>query len=175
MITKAIEVGEKAPTFTANDHLGNTIVLEELLKKGSVILVFYRGQWCPICNKHLKDFQSQLSELQRHGASVLAVTPEKPEYIDKTIEKTNIDLPVIHDDRYAIMKAYGVAFKEAKAKTFLYNVMLKADFKKAHGDSEVVLPVPATYIIGRDGLIKYVHFDPDYKKRSNPTELIKYL
>ncbi len=170
-----LHVGEKAPLFTAKDHLGNVIDLRKLLAHGPVVLVLYRGQWCPICNKHLQEFQSQLALFQAKGASVIAVTPETQEFIEKTIAKTSIAFPVIHDEKYEIMEAYDVAFEETRMRVAFYNTAMRANFRRAHGDETVILPVPATYVIGTDGLIKFVHFDPDYRKRSNPNEILAHL
>ncbi len=170
-----LEKGETAPNFKVTDHTGKDLELYEMLKEGPVVMIFYRGQWCPVCNKHLANLQEGLEEVKAKGAQIIAVTPEKQENIDKTIVKTNITFPVIYDVDYVIMKAYQVDFIPQKKTTMVYNTFLNADLKNAQSDDSQTLPVPATYIIGTDRKIKYVHFDPDYKNRASINEILENL
>ena len=167
--------GDEAPLFEGTDQNGNNIKLTELLEKGPVVLVFYRGQWCPICSRHLSELQDSLQIILDKGASVIDVSPEKPGNVKKTIEKTNVTFPVLYDEGYKIMKAYGVAYKETDENVEKYNNYLKADLKNANWDGSNTLPVPATYVIGTDGKIKYVHFNPDYTDRASVSEILKQL
>lgn len=167
--------GSVAPRFTGTDQNGKAIDLNKLLEKGPVVLIFYRGQWCPLCNKHLSKLQNELQKILDKGASVIAVTPEKQENIQKTIVKTSVTFPIIYDEGYKIMNAYGVAFHPKKSEVLMYNTMLGAKLKNANWDNSNTLPVPATYIIGTDGKIKYVHFNPDYKERASIDEILKNL
>ena len=109
------------------------------------------------------------------GVSVIAVSPEKTENIKKTILKTNATFPILYDEGYKIMKAYGVAYIETTENVEKYNTYLKADLGNANWDGSNTLPIPATYIIGVDGKIKYVHFNPDYKDRTSVSEILKQL
>lgn len=172
---KALSIGDTAPSFEGKDQNGNKIILSEMLKKGKVVLIFYRGQWCPVCNRHLSQLQDSLQMVLDKGAAVIAVTPERQEYIQKMIVKTNVAFPIIYDEEYRIMNAYGVAFKPKKVEVFIYNTMLGAKLKKANWDESNTLPVPATYIIDIDGKIKYAHFNPDYKKRASVKDILKNL
>jgi len=164
-----------ATSFKTIDHNGNKIKLKKILKKGPVVIIFYRGQWCPICNKHLAKLQDGLEAVRAKGAQIIAVTPEKQENIDKTLVKTNITFPVIYDENYSIMRAYHVDFIPKKKTTLLYNTVLNANLKNIQSDDSQTPPMPATYIIGTDGKIKYVHFDPDYKNRAIIEEILKNL
>ena len=160
----ALAVGSAAPLFTAKDADGRTIDLKQLLKKGPVVLYFYRGQWCPFCNKQLSQLQDSLGQLTAKGAQVVVVSPETQENIGKTVAKTKARFPIVHDQGFAIMKAYRTAFTVqpdvvAKYKGF------GVDLLAANGADAAVLPVPATYIIGKDGKIKYAFFNTDYRRR----------
>ncbi|MCH8318549.1 MAG: AhpC/TSA family protein [Bacteroidetes bacterium] len=172
---KPLSIGDTAPSFEGKDQNGNKIILSEMLKKGKVVLIFYRGQWCPVCNRHLSQLQDSLQMVLDKGAAVIAVTPERQEYIQKMIVKTNVTFPIIYDEEYRIMNAYGVAFRQKKVEVFIYNTMLGAKLKKANWDESNTLPVPATYIIDIDGKIKYAHFNPDYKKRASVKDILKNL
>src|ERR1700754_323526 len=110
MQPKGLQVNDVAPSFTAKDQNGNAVSLAEQLKKGPVVLVFYRGQWCPFCNKQLKKLEDSLSLIQGKGATLIAVTPETPESIKMTAEKTKASYPLLFDDGMKIMKSYDVAY-----------------------------------------------------------------
>ena len=88
-------LSSKAPDFKAKDQNGEEIKLKDLLKKGKVVLVFYRGQWCPYCNKELSRLQDSLQLIKDKGATLLAVSPELPENVSKTVEKTKAEFKKI--------------------------------------------------------------------------------
>src|SRR4029077_2245810 len=90
-------LASKAPDFKAADQFGKEIRLKDVLKKGKVVLVFYRGEWCPYCNRELAHLQDSLQMITDKGATVIAVTPEKPENIQKTVEKTKAGYSILCD------------------------------------------------------------------------------
>ena len=170
-----LSVGDKVKDFKVTDQNGNTIQLSELLKKGKVVVVFYRGQWCPICMPHLRKLQKGLMEVEKEGASLLIITPEKQENIQKTMLKTSITVPIIYDENYKIMEDFDVAFLPGKGLRIMYNTLLRANLKDAHSDDSQTLPVPATFIIDTDSTVKWRHFDRDYKKRSKIDDILQNL
>ena len=167
--------GETAPAFTAVDNTGKALNLKALLKKHkAVVLFFYRGQWCPYCNKQISHLQDSLQLLAAKGAYVIGVTPETGENINKTIDKTHAAFSIIQDKNYTIMKAYQVNYvvdDAMLAKLKNYGV----DLEKNNGNTDHVLPVPATYIIDSSGKIIYAHVDKDYTKRPPVSDLLKAL
>ncbi len=174
-IPTGLKEGSSAPDFTSKDQNGKSISLSKELKSGKVVLMFYRGNWCPVCNKHLSKFQASLSTITDKGASVIAISPEASEGAQKTIEKNGLTIPVISDMNYEIMDKYGVKFRvtdkyASKIKTFLWT-----DIAKNNGDEDAYLPVPATYVIGQDGKIIKAWFDQNYKNRPTAEEIAKYL
>ncbi len=161
-----IEVGRLAPDFIASDAFGNQISLSGQLQNGPVLLIFIRGQWCPFCNAHLKNIQKNIKAINEKGASVLVVSPELSPFLKKTIEKTGAEFSILSDPDQSISEAYGVLFKPKKLEAMMYNFLLGANMKKSHAHDQELLPVPATYIISKEGRIVWRHFEPDYKKRS---------
>lgn len=159
-----LQVGDKAPDFVGKAKEGNHLILREALKNGPVVLFFYRGQWCPYCNRHMSDVQDSLALLQASGASVIAVTPEKPEAIEKTIENTHASFSVVYDQGHVIMDRYGVSYVLGLVKHSAYRVA-GIYINQASGNEDRVLPVPATFIIDASGVVVERHFDPDYKNR----------
>ncbi|TAJ12986.1 AhpC/TSA family protein [Marinilabiliaceae bacterium JC017] len=169
-----LQVGDKAPDFSGKDKDGNNVMLSEALKKGPVVLFFYRGQWCPYCNRHMSDVQDSLVLIQASGASVIAVTPEKSEAIETTIEKTHASFSVVHDQGHVIMDSYEVSYVLGLIKHSAYKVA-GIDINKASGNEDRVLPVPATFIIDASGVITERHFDPDYKNRMTVKAILEAL
>jgi len=170
-----LKTGDTAPKFTAVDNTGKTLSLKSLLKSHkAVVLFFYRGQWCPYCNKQIKELQDSLQLLTGKGAYVVGVTPETSENINKTIDKTHASFSIIQDKGYTIMKAYQVNYTvdaELLGKLKNYGV----DLEKNNGNTDHVLPVPATYVIDQSGKIIYVHFDKDYTKRASVQSIMAVL
>lgn len=172
---KGLNLNDKAPEFTAKDQHGKSISLSTELKKGAVVLVFYRGQWCPFCNRQLKQLEDSVSLIQQKGATVLTITPEVLENIEKTITKTKASYSILHDEGLQIMKSYDVAFK-VDDKTIEAYKKYGIDFLKANGpENGANLPVPAVYVINKEGKIIYKYFDTDYRKRASVKEILTHL
>ncbi|MGC9331319.1 MAG: peroxiredoxin-like family protein [Bacteroidales bacterium] len=172
---KGLQIGAVAPKFEALNQDSTLFNLEQELKNGPVVMIFYRGFWCPICNKHIKTLQENLKEIEAKGATVIAVSPEKPEYLDTMADKTGATFTLLYDEDYKIADAYEVSFRPDSTTLVIYNTVLGAKLKQTHSDDTQRLPIPATYIIGTDGLIKWRHFDPDYKKRSTIEDILNNL
>ncbi len=167
-------VGQPAPNFTAKNQFGNTIKLNEILKSQTVVLIFYRGEWCPYCNKQLKLLEDSLSLISAKGAKVIAISPEKQENISKTLEKTKASFDIVSDENSKIMEAYKVGFILDTVTTKKYKTY-GIDLAEKNGNNQNTLPVPAVYIINKDGKITYRYFDTNYKNRASVNSILKNL
>ncbi len=168
-------INSKAPDFKVKDQSGVELSLKELRKKGPVVLVFYRGNWCPYCNKELKRLQDSLQFITAKGAQVIAITPEAKEGINKTIEKTGAVFPILYDADMKIAKAYQVSF-EVDGKTVERYKGFGTDLLATNQQKEkAFLPVPAVYIINKEGSITYRFFDTDYRKRLAVKDILEQL
>ena len=169
-------INSKAPDFKAKDQNGNEIVLRDVRKKGPVVLLFYRGYWCPYCSKELQKLEDSLSLIKEKGAQIIAVTPEKQEGISKTLEKTKASYSIITDEEMKIMKAYDVAY-QVDAKTVSRYKMANIDLAANNGQKPdaIYLPITAVYIISKDGEIKYRFFDQDYRKQALVKDILNNL
>jgi len=172
---KGLQVGETIKDFSAVDLHDSTFTLSEALKKGPVVVIFYRGQWCPVCNKHLSHLQDSLQLIYEKGATVIAVSPEQSEFLKRTAEKTHASFSLLYDEGYKISDLFDVTFKPDTMTTIMYNTLLGANLKKANTDDSQRLPIPATFIIGTDGKIVWRHFDPNYKNRSTTKQIIENI
>lgn len=172
---KGLNLNDEAPGFSAKDQNGKIISLKNELKKGAVVLVFYRGQWCPFCNRQLKQLEDSLSLIQEKGATLLTITPEKQENISKTIGKTKATYSILHDEGLKIMNSYDVTF-QVDDKTIESYKKYGIDFIQANGEANGAhLPVPAVYVVNKEGKIIYKYFDTDYRKRSSVKEILAHL
>jgi len=167
-------ISSKAPDFKAKDQNGNEIRLKDLLKKGKVVLVFYRGYWCPYCNKALSRLQDSLQLIKDKGAALIAISPEKPESIALTQEKVKAEFSILYDEGLKIMKAYDVEY-EMQENTVTRYRNGGVDIEKINGENGKYLPVPAVYIIDKESTITFRFFEPDYKKRPSVKELLDNL
>lgn len=172
---KGLQKGQKAPHFSSKDQEDQIFELEKALTKGPVVLIFYRGQWCPICNRHLAAIEEDLDKIYEKGATVVAISPEISEYLKQTMNKTGASFRLLHDEDYRIAEAYDVAFLPSLGSRTTYNTALGANLKEAHSDESERLPIPATYIIDQKGIIQWRHFDPDYKNRATVEDIVAAL
>ncbi|PKL10105.1 MAG: alkyl hydroperoxide reductase [Spirochaetae bacterium HGW-Spirochaetae-7] len=170
-----LSVGSMVTDFSAVDLYGQSWSLYAALEKGPVAVIFYRGQWCPVCNAHLKKLQDGLASIQAKGAMVVAVSPERSEFLKRTQEKTGAEFALLYDEGYRISDLFDLTFMPDSKARFMYNTVLGAKLKTANTDDSERLPIPATYIIGTDRMVAWRHFDPDYKKRSSIEEILAHL
>lgn len=170
---KALQVGEKAPGFTLKNHVDKEINLYEILENDYVVLTWYRGGWCPYCNLTLHALQAALPGLKAQNATLLALTPEVPDQSLSTAEKHNLEFEVLSDLHNEVGKKFGVVFKleEQVAKVYQNGFNLHA----YNGDDSDELPLAATYIIGKDGLVKWAFLDADYRNRAEPDDIVAEL
>lgn len=168
-------VGEKVEAFSASDQKRNTFRLDKALEDGPVVLIFYRGHWCPVCNRQLGELEAELPRITEAGGRVVAVSPEKPDYIEKTIEKTGASYTLLYDKDYKISNAFDVTYLPGGLTRTAYSFALGSDFNDAYDDDKPKLPIPATYIIDTDGTIAWRHFNPDYKERATVDQIVKAL
>ncbi|MCL4106788.1 UNVERIFIED_CONTAM: hypothetical protein GTU68_048232 [Idotea baltica] len=173
IVNKALQIGDDAPNFTLNNALGNPVDLSEYLKKGMVILTWYRGGWCPYCNLTLHELQQELPNIKAKGASLLALTPELPDNSISTADKHKLEFEVLSDVGNNVARKYGIVFKLTEEVSEIYQKSF--GLNDHNGDESNELPLAATYIINKEGKIVYAFLDSDYRNRAEPKELTEFL
>ena len=171
---KGLNIGDVAPGFRAVDQFNKQINLYEELEKGPVVLMFYRGHWCKYCNKQLEELSDSLKFIVEKGAFIITVTPELKEFVDETSKQYQDAFRIISDKEMKIMNDYKVSF-EVKKTTITRYKFAGINLSEFNGDNGSNLPVPATYIINQQGIIDYVFFDENYKKRVSVKTLLMHL
>jgi len=174
-IPEGLPVGQTAPDFRGKDDAGQVVSLKSLLQHGPVVLFFYRGEWCPVCKRYLKQYRDSLDLVVAQGASVVAVTPETAANIEKTRQKTGFRFTVVSDPDRKIMTDYDVLFHVTDKYRNKIKLVFREDIAEVNGDPDAWLPVPATYIISRKGYITARYFNPDYRDRSPVRWMLDHL
>lgn len=169
--SRALQRGDKAPDLTLPDALNQPVRLSTLWQQGPLVLIFYRGGWCPYCNLELRAWQQRLPTLQHMGAQLVAVSPQTPDNSLSTAQKNELAFPVLSDSALQAASAFGVAFEMPPELIELYS-RVGNDLPVLNGNGRWVLPVPATYLIDRDGRIAFAQVDADYRERAEPEEVL---
>ncbi len=167
----ALQAGDEAPDGTLIAWGGDEVVLSNLWKQQPVVLTWYRGGWCPYCNVQLQALQSSLADLHDAGAKLVAITPELPANTKETAEKNELRFLVLHDDQNKLAHQYGIVFDLPDSIAPLYRDRLQ--LPKVNGYEKLELPLAATYIVDRDGVIRWAFLDADYKKRAEPDDVVE--
>ena len=175
IVEGAKQVGDAAPDFTLANATGEEVTLSESLKKGPVVLTWYRGGWCPYCNITLAAMQKALSAIQKEGATLLALTPELPDKSLTTQEKNGLEFEVLTDLNHEVAKQYQILFNLTPEVEVLYGKFFDlADYNGAKAGTDT-LPLAATYIIGQDGIIRWAFLHHDYHMRAEPSDIVAFL
>jgi peroxiredoxin len=170
-----LAVGDQAPDFTLPDAVGRAVSLRDRLVAGPVVLVFYRGEWCPYCNTHLRALQAALPEITSRSASLVAVSPQSPDHSLSITEKAELGFDVLSDVDQAVIRAYKVQFTLPADLQDLHVNVFDTDLQTHNADRSWQLPVPATYVIDRDGIVRAAHVSADYRTRMEPAEIVTAL
>ncbi len=166
---KGLAPGDTAPDFklpNANDQI---ITLTDLIKTGVVIIKFYRGEWCPICNLDLREIQKHLPEIKSLGATLVAISPQKPDDALTAVQKNELEYEVLSDADQKVIQAYNLQFDPGP------DYHNRRDLTLLNGEGLKTLPVPATFIINKHQTIEAGHVEPDYTQRMAPSEIINIL
>jgi len=171
----AKQVGDQAPDIALPDVHGDVFEVAKLLAKGPVVVTFYRGGWCPYCNLELKAYQAVLPRIAAAGASLVAISPEKPDDTVSTAEKNALTFPVLSDVGQKVGKAFGLVYSFTEELRTVYDGF-KLDIPGKNGaPDDWSLPLSATYVIGADGIILFADTSVDYRHRTDPLDVLEVL
>jgi peroxiredoxin len=171
---RAKKAGDTAPEFTLLDPDGKPVSSRELLAKGPLVISFYRGVWCPYCNLELQALQQALPDILTRGASLVAISPQTAPNSRKSQRDNKLGFPILSDTGSEVANGFGIRFKLPDYLVELYK-SFKNDLPAFNNDPAWVLPMPARYVIGADGIIAYAEVNPDYTQRPDPSELLPVL
>jgi len=171
---QGLQVGDQLASFELPNQLGQTISLDELQGDSNIVISFYRGGWCPYCNIELCVLQQALPEFKSHGARLIAISPQLPDESMSTAEKNELSFPVLSDAGNKVAKEFGLVFTLSEQLRPLYE-SFNIDLPATNGDKSFELPIPATFIIDSDGVVKGAFVNADYKQRMDLSDIINVL
>ena len=162
--------GDVAPDFELPDATGQIVQLSTLLARGPVVLSFYRGQWCPFCNLELRGLQRAMDEIEAAGATLVAVSPNKPDVTGVTVEEMKLEFPVLSDHDNLVAKRFNLVYEMTPENIETYREIGR-DIGELNGTGRWELPIPATYVIDQDRMIRYAFADLNHRRRAEPSEV----
>lgn len=171
---KCFKKGEYAPDFDLPNVDNRYFRLSDMLRSGPVVVSFYRGGWCPYCHLELRTLQKALPEIRAYEGQLVAISPQIPDKSLTTMENARLSYPVLSDIDNAAARRYGLVFTLADELRAIYED-LGVDIPSHNGLDHFELPIPATYVIDPQGIIRYAFIKVDYTQRAEPTEIINVL
>lgn len=168
-----LAAGARIPAVVVQTVEGTGLDLAATVAQKPTLLIFYRGSWCPYCNRHLAALGEIEPELLKLGYQVLAISPDEAPGLRAAAGKNHLNYRLLSDRAMHAAAAFGLAFRVDAATAEKYRGY-KIDLPPVPGEPAARwLPVPAVYVVGRDGVVKFVHTDPDYKARLAPDDVLK--
>lgn len=166
-----MQANDKAPLAILKDENGQNVDLRDFLDMGPLVLVFYRGLWCPFCNQGLSAYQQMVSDLTAAGATLVAVSAQTPQFTGKTREALGITYLLLSDIDNHLARQYGIVFELEDELDEIYR-SLGADLKSVNGSDSLTLPLASAFVIDQDAVIREAFVNLDYAQRVEPEELI---
>ncbi|MFC3745120.1 peroxiredoxin-like family protein [Paenibacillus sp. GCM10012306] len=174
-LVSGLKEGATAPNFTLPDPLGGQVTLYDELAKGPVILTFYRGSWCPFCNIQLRGYQQALPEFEKLGGQLIAISPQSPDNSLTQKEKDELEFKVLSDADGQVTDQYGILYELPDNIQDIYTGTFGLDLTVFNNTERWILPVPATFIIDREGIVRLSHVDADYTNRLDIQDILNVL
>lgn len=171
VVSHALQVGDTAPDFLLPDEEGRLHSSKQLREAGPLVVSFYRGGWCPFCSAELRALQAIEGELERLRAKVVVLSPDTRNFPRRLKQELNLDMTMLADVDHGVAASYGIVYR-VPDETRAHYTGLGHDFGYRHGTSEWTLPIPATYIIDQDGVVRGAFVEPDFTIRQEPSEIL---
>ncbi len=171
---KALSKGDDFPAFTLPNANNKALIFNDLINKGPLVISFYRGAWCPYCNLELNALQQRQSDITAAGGQLIAISPQVPNKSSDQVSKSQLTFEVLSDAGNKLAKQCGLVFTLPELLRPVYEAW-QLDIPGHNADNSFELPMPATYIIGTDGIVHHAFVDMDYTRRLEPDVIIEQL
>ena len=169
-----LSVAAKAPIFELKDHDGKPVSSAELLKKSRLVICFFRGRWCPFCVGQLEAMNLILAQIEPAGATLVAISPQTVKQSYFMHDQHKLRFPLLRDAGNQVAREFGLVYRVPEYQQAVYKRTF-VNLPFVNGDESWELPIPATYILDRDGTVLYVSVNEDYSERAEPTEILRAL
>ncbi len=170
VLDRAKNVEDKAPDFTLSNAMGERVNLYQTLENGPVVLIWYRGEWCPYCNIYLYEVQKQVQDFNKYNATIIAISPAKPDNSWSSEDKSDLKIQVLSDEGSKVAEEYGVLYTLPPKIAEYYQEAF--DIHTVNNDERNMLPLSASYVIDTDGTISYAYLNADYRERAEISDLL---
>ncbi len=169
-VKASVQTSAQAPDFSLPNVDGKTIQLSDLLQAGPVVITFYRGEWCPFCNLTLRAYEAILPQIKANGATLVAISPQTPDYSILTVQNKALTFPVLSDVGSHTARQYGLAY------TIPEDVRpYSANLVQFNGNADWVLPMPGTFVVDQSGKVTLAFVDANFMKRLEPQAILDAL
>ena len=169
-----LPVGAKAPEFQLQDHDGKSISASDLLAKGRLVLCFLRGRWCPFCVGQMEAMNLVLPEIEHAGATLAAISPQTVQQSFFMRDQHKLRFTLLSDVGNRVARQFGLSYRVPEEQEVVYRRAF-VNLPFVNGDGSWELPIPATYIIDRDGTVLYASASEDYTERPEPEDIVRFL
>ncbi|HEY4200343.1 MAG TPA: peroxiredoxin-like family protein [Devosiaceae bacterium] len=171
VVSNALQVGDTAPDFLLPDERGHLHSSKQLRAEGPLVVSFYRGGWCPFCSAELRALQAIKADLDRLRAKVVVISPDTRDLPRQLKQRLGLDLTMLADVDHGVAISYGILFR-VPDETRAHYSGLGYDFGHRHGLAEWMLPIPATYLIDQEGVVRAAFVEPDFTIRQEPSDIL---
>jgi len=174
IIGRALPAGAQAPSFELKDHTGTQVSSTDLLSDGPLVVCFIRGRWDPFCCGQMEAMNAILPQIAEAGTALVAISPQTVSQSFFMADQHKFRFPLLSDARNSVARQFGLAYRVPDYQEAIYRrAFINLPF--TNGDESWELPIPATYIIGKDGIITHAWVDPDYTERPEPADILREL
>jgi peroxiredoxin len=174
LLTNILPVGSKIPEFQLQDHDGKTVSSADLLTKGRLVLCFIRGRWCPFCVGQMEAMNLILPEIEQAGATLAAVSPQTVKQSFFMRDQHKLRFPLLSDAGNNAARQFGLTYRVPDEQQAVYQRAF-VNLPFVNGDDSWELPIPATYIIDRDGTVLCASANEEYTHRPEPQDIVRFL
>lgn len=171
---RSLQVGQAAPDFALPNVHGEIVRMSDLRARGPVVVMFYRGEWCPFCNLAVRAYQEVLPEIKALGASLVAISPQTPDHSLSLAEKAGLGYEVLSDQGNAVARQFGIVYKMGDS-IYQLQQQFGIDLSQFNGDESRELPMPGTFVIDRNGTIRFAQVSADHTQRAEPSAVLDAL
>jgi len=169
-----LPVGATAPKFELQDHDSKVLSSVHLLAKSRIVLCFIRGRWCPFCVGQMEALSLVLPEIEQAGATLVAISPQTVRQSFFMHDQHRLRFPLLSDSGNEVARQFGLTYRVNEEQQGVYRRAF-VNLPFANGDESWQLPIPATYIVGRDGTVLYASANEDYTERPEPADIVQAL
>jgi peroxiredoxin len=169
-----LPVGARAPAFELPDHDGKMVSSSDLLAKGRLVLCFIRGRWCPFCVAQMEAMNLAVPRIVQAGATFAAISPQTVKQSFFMHDQHKLRFPLLSDAGNKVARQFGLTYRVPQLQETIYRRAF-VNLPFANGDESWELPIPATYIVDRDGTVLYASANEDYTERPEPGQIVEFL